>query len=179
MSTDTTTTRASGESAFVDNPRVAYEQLLLAARAGDTEAMEVWKERLRPGQAYLIDHWGETEKKLLRCWTGDNEADAEGIGDNIEILRAALEGERPSALERLLVARITCCWLEVQMATFDSTPEKVHLSVKLREYYDRRLDRSNRRFLAACKTLAQVRKLLGVNVQINIAETQMNVMGKP
>ena len=31
--------------------------------------------------------------------------------------------------------------------------------------------------LSACKTLAQVRKLLGVNVQINIAEQQVNVAG--
>ena len=38
---------------------------------------------------------------------------------------------------------------------------------------------SDLRFLAACKALAQVRKLLGVTVQINIAEKQINTVGAP
>ena len=37
--------------------------------------------------------------------------------------------------------------------------------------------RGLRRFLQACKALAQVRKLLGPNIQINVAEKQLNVMG--
>ncbi len=44
-------------------------------------------------------------------------------------------------------------------------------------FYQKWQERCHRRFLSACKTLAQVRKLLGVNVQINIAEQQVNVAG--
>ena len=44
-------------------------------------------------------------------------------------------------------------------------------------FYQKWQDRSQRRFLSAVKALAQVRKLMGVNVQINIAEQQVNVAG--
>ena len=44
-------------------------------------------------------------------------------------------------------------------------------------FYQKWQERSQRRFLSAVKALAQVRKLLGVNVQINIAEQQVNVAG--
>ena len=33
-----------------------------------------------------------------------------------------------------------------------------------------------RRLTNACKALAQIRKLLGPNIQINVAEQQVNVM---
>ena len=46
-----------------------------------------------------------------------------------------------------------------------------------RDHRIRRHDRAHGRFLSACKALAQIRKLLGVNVQINIAEKQVNVAG--
>ena len=46
-----------------------------------------------------------------------------------------------------------------------------------RDYRICRHDRAHGRFLSACKALAQIRKLLGVNVQINIAEQQVNVAG--
>ena len=39
-----------------------------------------------------------------------------------------------------------------------------------------RQDRTQRRLTNACKALAQIRKLLGPNIQINVAEQQVNVM---
>ena len=44
------------------------------------------------------------------------------------------------------------------------------------ECLQRRQDRTQRRFTNACKALAQIRKLLGPNIQINVAEQQVNVM---
>jgi hypothetical protein len=52
--------------------------------------------------------------------------------------------------------------------------DKVELSQV--EYYQKFLDRTQKRFLNACKTLAQVRKLMGINVQINTADKQINVV---
>ena len=37
--------------------------------------------------------------------------------------------------------------------------------------------RAHGRLLSACKALAQIRKLLGVNVQISIAAQEVNVAG--
>ena len=44
------------------------------------------------------------------------------------------------------------------------------------ECLQRRQDRLQRRLTHACKGLAQIRKLLGPNIQINVAEQQVNVM---
>ena len=52
--------------------------------------------------------------------------------------------------------------------------DKVELSQV--EYYQKFLDRTQKRFLNACKTLEQVRKLMGINVQINTADKQINVV---
>ena len=41
----------------------------------------------------------------------------------------------------------------------------------------KRLDRAQRRYLAASKTLAQMRKLRVPAVQVNIGEKQVNVAG--
>ena len=43
------------------------------------------------------------------------------------------------------------------------------------ECLQRRQDRTQRRLTNACKALAQIRKLLGPNIQINVAEQQVNV----
>jgi len=56
---------------------------------------------------------------------------------------------------------------------------KSSLTLKQMEYYQKTQDRATKRFLIACKTFAQVRKLLGPNIQINIADKQVNMMGQP
>ena len=52
------------------------------------------------------------------------------------------------------------------------------LSPAQQEQVQRWQDRAQRRFLQAAKALAQVRKL-EVNIQFNLAEKQINVMGMP
>ena len=44
------------------------------------------------------------------------------------------------------------------------------------ECLQRRQDQTQRRLTNACKALAQIRKLLGPNIQINVAEQEVNVM---
>ena len=43
-------------------------------------------------------------------------------------------------------------------------------------FLQERLDRAHKRLLTAVKALAQVGKLLGPNIQVNVAEKQVNVM---
>jgi hypothetical protein len=68
-------------------------------------------------------------------------------------------GETPSPLEQLLVDRVVVCWLQVSYydsliaQTCDSTPARFRL---LQQHHDG----AHRRYLAAIKTLATVRKLL-------------------
>jgi hypothetical protein len=51
------------------------------------------------------------------------------------------------------------------------------MSPELGTYYQRSLERAQKRYLAAIKTLAQVRKLAVPVLQVNIARKQVNVAG--
>ena len=53
------------------------------------------------------------------------------------------------------------------------------LDLAWNEAYQRRIDRAQRRYLQAIRTLAQVRRLAApaTNVQVNVAEHQVNQMG--
>jgi hypothetical protein len=74
-------------------------------------------------------------------------------------LKEELGGESPSPLERLLIERVTACWLQVnyldtlvaQAQGF--SPERVKMLLAQQ-------NAAHRRQLAAIKTLATVRKLL-------------------
>jgi hypothetical protein len=74
-------------------------------------------------------------------------------------LRSELAGPSPSPLEKLLAERAVACWLQVSF--YDSQVAQI------REYkpaqgrmLQQQLDSANRRYQAAIKTLATVRKLL-------------------
>jgi hypothetical protein len=74
-------------------------------------------------------------------------------------MRKDLAGETPSPLEQLLADRVVVGWLQVSSydsliaQTRETTPAKVRM---LQQQYDG----AHRRYLAAIKTLATVRKLL-------------------
>ena len=76
-----------------------------------------------------------------------------------------------------MIDRICCCWLAMQETEVNASRLQ-SIPLPQADYHQRRQDRAHRRFLSACKTLAQVRKLVGPNVQVNVAEQQVNVMGK-
>lgn len=91
-------------------------------------------------------------------------------------MREELLGTAPLPEERLLVDRVVLCWLHLHyvegtflqtMGRFDSR------EIAARQKW---IDRAHRRYLMAIKTLAQVRNLLGVAVQVNIADSQINVL---
>ena len=67
-------------------------------------------------------------------------------------------------LERLLIERIACNWIEVHLVEQLTNQMRADGNAELSqvEYYQKFLDRTQKRFLNACKTLAQVRKLMGV-----------------
>ena len=121
--------------------------------------------------------WGRgTQHLLIQALARDDLLFTEGLERNIDRLRTELEGPTPSPLERLLVERLLCCWLQAHCATaLDAVDE--HKTLAQAEALQRRQDQTHRRFLQACKALAQVRKLLGPTVQINVADKQINVLG--
>jgi hypothetical protein len=115
---------------------------------------------------------------------GTDLAAAEATRRKAAQLRSDLAGPEATPLERLLADRAIACWLQVSYVD-------TLLAQRLRggalpweatDHYQRWLDRAQKRYLAALKTLAQVRRLLAplpTLMQVNIADKQQvnNVAG--
>lgn len=81
-------------------------------------------------------------------------------------------------MEKLLIENIVITWLcvqycESQLALMIGKDR----SIKVLEFWERRLSMAQRRYLAACETLAKVRKMKIPAVQVNIGDKQVNVAG--
>jgi hypothetical protein len=128
----------------------------------------------------LVDAWGDlaeqTQLNLVNKVSGQNLLIKESLTRKLDLLRAELAGPTPAPLERLLADRIVTCWLhlhqlEINYAVKDS------MSVEMANYYQRSLSSAQKRYLAAIKTLAAVRKLAVPALQVNIAKRQVNIAG--
>ena len=168
-------------------PARDYQSLLdLTGRAqkGDKAALPALRALLQ--DPATVDALGgdlarQAQLSLINKFSGKNLLLQEALPRKLELLRAELGGPSPTPLERLLVERIVSCWLhlhhlEIVFAQRDS------LSLELGTYYQRSIDRAQKRYLAAIKALAVVRRLaLPVLVaQVNVArKQQVNVGGPP
>ena len=94
----------------------------------------------------------------------------------LDSLRWEVAGPAPSTLERLLADRVAIGWLGLAVAegTYHLALER-GVSASDDEFYQRRVERAQRRYLAAIKTLATVQRLGVPTVQINVADQQVNV----
>ena len=86
-----------------------------------------------------------------------------------------LAGADPTPLETLLVDRIVVCWLHLYYAETIYAQNLPVLSLMQTTFYQQRITAAHNRYLSAIRTLAQVRRLQAPNVQVNIAEQQLNV----
>ena len=92
-------------------------------------------------------------------------------------MKKELGWETATPLERLLIERIVLCWHHLHdMETAYQRCLKESMSLEKSLYYQKVLDRAQKRHLAAIQSLALVRRLQIPAVQVNIAEKQMNVV---
>ena len=117
----------------------------------------------------------QAQASLIQAIAGKNEVVAEAIGRRAAELRRELAGAEPTPLERLLVSRIVACWLQLHYAEMRYTQSLGKLTMEQGEYHQRTIDRAQKRYLAAIKALAQVRRLLMPTLQVNIADKQINI----
>ena len=117
----------------------------------------------------------QAQASLIQAIAGKNEVVAEAIGRRAAELRRELAGPEPTPLERLLVSRIVACWLALHYAEMRYAQNLGKLTMEQGEYHQRTIDRAQKRYLAAIKALAQVRRLLTPAVQVNIADQQINI----
>jgi hypothetical protein len=149
-----------------------------AAQGGDASALPALRKLLRnPAVVRLFG--GElaemAEIAFVKAMAGDNLVFREATVRKLELLRADLLGPDPTPVERLLVERVVACWLQVQDAEIWYAQNAGKLTMPQGDYHQRRMDATNRRYLAALKTLAVVRKLAVPVLQVNIARRQVNV----
>jgi hypothetical protein len=160
-------------------PLTYGEQLALARRAekGDRTALAELRELFR--DPVVINRLGgdvaqQAQLALIEKFTKGNPVVRETLQRKLTLLRAELCGSCPTPLERLLVERVVSCWLHVhQMDMLYAQQDS--MSLALGTYYQRCITSAQKRYLAAIKALALVRKLALPALQVNIADKQVNV----
>ena len=155
--------------------------LLPAANAGDVTALRQLRSVLEtsPHLWAEVGNLGrQAELALVRVAAGDNPVAKEAIVRKLDTLRREVAGPRPSTLERLLADRVAIGWLALTLAegTYYQALER-GIAPADETVYLKRVDRAQRRYLAAIKTLAQVRRMDLPSLQVNIGEKQVNVAG--
>jgi hypothetical protein len=100
----------------------------------------------------------------------------ESLKRKTEMVRDDLVQPTDGPMERLLAERVALCWLHLHYAEGVYARNMETLDIEWSDHYQRRIDRAQRRYLQAIRTLAQVRRLAVPSVQVNIAEHQVNQM---
>ena len=150
--------------------------LVNRAQAGDEKILPELRRLLDlPGvPAIFGDLAGRVRDALLDRLTKVNLLNRELISREARRLGDELLGPAATPVERLLVEQIVVSWLQMNETTLRAAAASHIVSGNL---LHRRADLVHRRFLAALRTLALIRRLAGPAVQINIAERQVNVSG--
>lgn len=154
-------------------------ELLKRAAKGDAATLPAVRKLLeRPGYVdWLGGNLAATaEAAFVKALAGDDLAVREALHAKLAGMRRDLAGDRPTPVEGLLAGRVAACWLQVQDAEVRYAAAQKELTIRQADFHQRRMDAANRRYLAAIKALAVVRRLAVPALQVNIAREQVNVV---
>ncbi len=156
-------------------------ELVEQAENGDREVLPAIREALDEHAPEIWRDYGDlacvVENKWIARISGDNLMVEEGVTRTLNAMKVELSGPNATPLEKLLIDRIGACWLQCHYADAIYAQGMEDVSQQLGDYLQRRQDRAHRRYLAAIKALAQVRRLLTPAVQVNVAQNQVNLAG--
>ena len=155
------------------------------AEAGDPEARRELREALHESSPQVVARASDIartgQKVLISRAAGKDPLVEEALLARLDLLRAEIAGEDPTPLEELLTERIVSLWLLVEtldvlmsMQMCPELPSEKRAPMSYLRYVFRWQESVSRRYLAALKTLAQVRKLqsntpgIQYNTQINL-----------
>jgi hypothetical protein len=152
------------------------------AEAGDTQARRELRRAVRESTPEVIARCSDIARTyrgfLAKTASGNDPLTGEAFVRRAELLAAEVAGENPTPLEALLGERIASLWALTELqeallsayyggATKNLPPSYLLQMTRLQES-------ANRRYLAAIKTLAQVRKLQ-VGTPAAVFNTQINL----
>ena len=155
---------ATEARAVADEERSRLEGLVSRAMRGDREVLPALRDALDRHPA-LARQAGDLAARAEDAWldllAGQDLFTAEAVRRRLAALRAELAGPQPSPLERLVVDRIAACFLQLQYAdvTYALARDPGASVAALREM-QRRQEGAERRYQAALRQLAVIRKLL-------------------
>jgi hypothetical protein len=144
--------------------KAPLQELVQRAQQGDTTVLPELKEAL-DADASIWQTYGDLAFQARAAWlsmlAGKDLLLYESVERKLDELRAELAGPDPSPLEKLLVERVAACWLQTMYADALYAQAKGPGATPgvLRELM-RKQESSQRKYLAAIKELALVRKLL-------------------
>lgn len=158
-------------------PDDPLQTLVDRAQKGDKTVLPVLREILKEPAA--VDQLGgdlarQVQFAIIDRLGGQNPLFAETVPRKLRMMRAELAGPGSSALEFLLVERIITCWLHLHQLELTYASQQ-SMALTLAAYYQRSISAAQKRYLAAIKGLAQIRKLALPTLQVNIADKQVNV----
>jgi len=154
------------------------------AQAGDKEARKELRRLLRASSPEVIAEASgiarRAEWMLVKTISAGKPLMEEALQERMHQMRAEIGGENPTPLEALLTERVVAGWLLVEVlegliaAQYqrDVTAHRVPATVVIQQ--SRILESATRRYLAAIRELARVRKLqagtppVQVNTQVNV-----------
>jgi hypothetical protein len=154
--------------------------LLERAKHGDESVSKQVREWLMICPEFAQSYGGDlsqiTERLLCTAVAGNDIPFREAIKLKMKTLRQDLAGPAVTPLEALLIDRIVICWLQVQTADLAHAKGEAQ-TIALETFQLRRQDSANRRYLAAIRSLATIRKMALPALQINLGQNQFNLTG--
>ena len=159
------------------------QELSDKAQDDDEGARQELRRRLAQEAPEVVARCSDTARTYRRLLakrsSGGSPLVQEAISERARRMALELAGENPTALEILLSERVASLWVlvELQEALLAAWYYKAEAAYPAFVVQMARLQEStNRRYLGAIKTLAQVQKLQGPSrVQVNIGGNQVNV----
>ncbi|CAA9529584.1 MAG: hypothetical protein AVDCRST_MAG73-808 [uncultured Thermomicrobiales bacterium] len=155
--------------------------LLQRAAGGDEDALAAARgvlDAVPDGWKTIADLGLQAQRPWVEIASGGDALLREALAHELAAMRRELAGPAASPLERLLAERVALSWLALQVADEEAARSFAGGGAGARAaYYQTQLDRAQRLFLAAARSLAQVRRLLVPAIQVNVGARQVNVAG--
>jgi hypothetical protein len=167
------------------DPARADEFMKVIERA--YKAKKPAKEDLQTIRKFLIDYpefcltvFSMTEaiqQQIIRNWVGDEVAKT-AIEEHVVYVRDEMGYHDAPIMEKMLIDNVVTAWLRLQWLNYLVSAKMAgEFRIPHMEFWQKSQAMAQRNYLAACETLAKVRKMKLPNIQLNIGDKQVNVAG--